>query len=121
MMACFFRSTVKKSASGTEISDYDKVVSDGHQVLKQAGIFKEIFTFKEEALVFQWKIARCPKTDTPLINGKIRQSDSELQKAASYLACCNCGPSETGSILIKKLVLAGSAMLCWFWKFQVRS
>lgn len=81
-MACFFRSTVKKSASGTEISDY-KVVSDGRQVLKQAEICKEIFTFKEEALVLQWKIARCPKTDAPLINGKIRQSDSELQKAAS--------------------------------------
>lgn len=71
-----FRPTVKKSASGTEISENDKVVSDGSQVLKQVGIFKEIFPFKDEALVLQWKIARCPKTDAPSINGKIRQSDS---------------------------------------------
>lgn len=71
-----FRSTVKMPASGTEISENDKVVSDGSQVLKQAWIFKEIFTFKEEAFVLQWKIARCPKTDAPSINGKIRQSDS---------------------------------------------
>ena len=48
-----FRPTVKKSVSGTEISENDKVVSDGSQVLKQVGIFKEIFPFKEEALVLQ--------------------------------------------------------------------